>query len=103
MGHIYGRLDKPKFWDTINRVFKSPIFNDLNTLIVARIKSQLEYPESARDFIWTKSLFTAIDDYTLGTKRTLNSYWCETTGEIPKVSELGKFNFYISKNCVLPH
>ena len=110
LGHACGRLDRPKFWDTINRAFKSAIFSDLNSLIVTRVKYQLKYPESARDFISTKILFTALDDYALGTKRSLEDYleycsldlknkqvldgsWCEKGG-IPKVRSMQYIYMY---------
>ena len=39
-----------------------------------RIKYQLEYPECAKDFITPKSLSSYVEDYSMGTNRTLESY-----------------------------
>ena len=64
-------------------------------LVLNRVKYQLGYPESARDMIKPKSLFTAVDQYSMGTSRKLEDFlkivglnmttkevtftgWCET-------------------------
>jgi hypothetical protein len=64
-------------------------------LVLNRVKYQLGYPESAKDMVKPKSLFTAIDQYGMGTERSLDEYlkivgldmatkevtytaWCET-------------------------
>ena len=43
-------------------------------LILNRIKYQLGYPEAASDMIKPKSILTAIDQYTMGTERSIEDY-----------------------------
>ena len=81
------------------RVFTHGVHNPLQALILSRIKYQLGYPESAKDFIHPKSILTAVEQYTMGTERPLDDYlrmvglnmtekkvthtgWCEK-GEAP--------------------
>jgi len=71
--HRYARMNQPKFWGGLNNLFHKE-FNSIGSFVLGRVKSQLGYPESARDLLITKSLFTAIDDYTLGTNRSLHDY-----------------------------
>ena len=68
-------------------------------MVLDRIKYQLGYPESAKDMIKHKSLLTAVEQYSMGTERSLEDYlrnvgldmtskevtithWCET-GDVP--------------------
>lgn len=95
LGHHYVRNHKPKFWETIHRTFTSAIHNPLQMLVLNRIKYQLGYPESAKDMVKPKTLFTAADQYGMGNERSLEDYleivglnmdtkevtftgWCET-------------------------
>lgn len=95
LGHIYVRRHKPKFWESVHRVFTHGIHNPLQMLVLNRIKYQLGYPEAAADMIQPKSVLTAIDQYTMGTERNVQDYlklvgldmtkkevsftkWCET-------------------------
>jgi len=94
-GHHYVRNHKPKFWESIHRTFSFGVHNPLQMLVLNRVKYQLGYPESARDMIKPKSLFSAIEQYSMGTSRPLDEYlrivgldmntkevrftkWCET-------------------------
>lgn len=100
VGHIYVRRHKPKFWEAVGRLYWVGIHNPLSALVLQRVKTQLKYPESARDMIQTKSLFTALNKYSMGTKRSIDEYlamvgldpltktlneteWCET-GQPPE-------------------
>ena len=64
-------------------------------MILDRVKYQLGYPEAAKDMLSTKSLLTAVEQYSMGTERPLSQYlelvgldmttkevtmthWCET-------------------------
>jgi len=95
VGHIYVRRHKPKFWESVHRLFTYGVHNPLQAMVLDRIKYQLGYPEAARDMLSTKSVLTAIDQYTMGTARPLedylkmvglnmttkmvtNTHWCET-------------------------
>mmetsp|Transcript_58972 Transcript_58972/g.70326 ORF Transcript_58972/g.70326 Transcript_58972/m.70326 type:complete len:582 (-) Transcript_58972:182-1927(-) len=74
LGHIYVRRHKPKFWESMHRTFTFGISNPLGDYITNRIKMQLGYPESARDMIQAKSIFTAVDEYSMGTVRKMEDY-----------------------------
>jgi len=81
LGHIYVRANKPKFWETVGRVFQHRgIFKPLSLLVLDRIKYQLGYPESSRDMVKPKTVFTALDRYTLGTQRKLDDYLTQIAG-----------------------
>ena len=58
VGHHYERNTSPKFWDSLHRVFTAGVHNPLQLLVLKRIKTQLGYPEAARDMVKPKSLFT---------------------------------------------
>jgi hypothetical protein len=58
VGHHYERNASPKFWDSLHRVFTAGVHNPLQLLVLKRIKTQLGYPEAARDMVKPKSLFT---------------------------------------------
>jgi len=74
MGHIYVRRHKPKFWESVGRVFHPGFHNTIQMLIIQRIKHSMGYPEAAADMISPSSLLTAMDEYGLGEKRTLKDY-----------------------------
>ena len=99
VGHMYVRRHKPKFWEAVHRVFTYGIHNPLQMLVLCRIKYQLGYPEAAREMIMPKSNLTAVEQYSMGTERTLDKYlrlvglnikekkvaytdWCES-GHVP--------------------
>jgi len=72
--HMYVRRHTPKFWETVHRVFTHGIHNPLQMMILNRVKYQLGYPEASRDMILPKSLFTAIEQYSMGKARPLSDY-----------------------------
>jgi len=95
LGHHYVRNHKPKFWESVHRTFSFGVHNPLQMLVLNRVKYQLGYPESSKDMIKPKTLFTAIDQYSMGSTRSLDNYlkivgldmntkeviytaWCET-------------------------
>ena len=95
LGHHYVRNHKPKFWESVHRTFSFGVHNPLQMLVLNRVKYQLGYPESSKDMIKPKTLFTAVDQYSMGSTRTLDDYlkivglnmntkevtytaWCET-------------------------
>ncbi|MGK3746426.1 MAG: hypothetical protein ACI8RD_010332 [Bacillariaceae sp.] len=64
-------------------------------MVLDRVKYQLGYPEAAKDMLSSKSLLTAVEQYSMGTERPLSQYldlvgldmttkevtmtqWCET-------------------------
>ena len=74
MGHIYVRRHKPKFWESVGRVFHPGFHNSIQMFVINRIKHSMGYPECARDMVSPESLLTAMDDYGLGKVRTLKDY-----------------------------
>jgi hypothetical protein len=100
LSHIYVRRHKPKFWESVHRVYHPGVHNPLQMLVLNRVKYQLGYPEASKDFIWPKSILSAVDQYTMGTDRSVTDYltmvglnmtekkvtntrWCES-GQPPK-------------------
>lgn len=96
---MYVRRNKPKFWESVHRAFTYGIHNNLQMLVLDRIKHQLGYPEAAIDMLPKKSILTAVEQYSMGTERSLDRYlrmvglnmttkevhytaWCET-GQTP--------------------
>ncbi|KAL3774003.1 hypothetical protein ACHAW5_004853 [Stephanodiscus triporus] len=95
LGHLYARKNTPKFWDSLHRVFTAGVHNPLQLLVLNRVKHQLGYPEAAKDMVKPKTLFTAVEQYSMGSSRSLEDYlnivglnmntkevsytaWCET-------------------------
>lgn len=75
VGHMYVRRHKPKFWESVHRLFATPgVHNPLQAMVLDRIKYQLGYPEAARDMIKHRSLLTAVEQYGMGTARPLQDY-----------------------------
>jgi len=58
----------------VGRDFAPNVHNPLEALIVNRVKYQLGYPEAAKDMIASKSLLTAVEQYTMGSERSLSDY-----------------------------
>lgn len=73
VGHIYVREHKPKFWETMARFFKKASHDDLEALVLLRIKHQLGYPEAARDVI-DSNLLSDLNHYTMGHVRKIQDY-----------------------------
>lgn len=72
--HIYGRRKKPKFWESVHRLFHFGVHNPLQMLVLDRVKNQLGYPESADDFVQPRTILTHLDKYSMGTTRKLEDY-----------------------------
>ena len=58
----------------VGRDFSPDVHNPLQGMVIDRVKYQLGYPESAKDMISTKSLLTAVEQYSMGSERTLSQY-----------------------------
>ena len=43
-------------------------------MVLDRVKYQLGYPEAAKDMIASKSLLTAVEQYSMGSERPLSNY-----------------------------
>jgi len=74
VGHMYVRRHQPKFWETVGRDFSPGLHNPLQIMILDRLKYQLGYPEAAKDMISSKSLLTAVEQYSMGSERPLSDY-----------------------------
>eukprot|EP00536_Pseudo-nitzschia_multiseries_P006210 jgi/Psemu1/192547/e_gw1.129.71.1 len=74
VGHMYYRKHQPKFWETVGRDFSPNVFTPLQIMVLDRVKYQLGYPESAKDMIASKTLLTAVEQYSMGTERPLSQY-----------------------------
>ena len=74
VGHFYVRRHKPKFWESVHRMFTYGVHNPLQAMVLDRIKYQLGYPEAAKDMLKHRSVLTAVDHYTMGTARPLQDY-----------------------------
>lgn len=73
LGHVYVRQHKPKFWETIHRVFREDgMHNPLQKLVLYRIKHQLRYRDS--ETVPTNTLLAGLDRYGMGTQRSIESY-----------------------------
>ncbi len=100
VSHIYVRREKPKYWESVRRTYTFDVEQPLGLLVINRVKYLIGYPEAARDMIWPKSLLTAIEQFAMGSERSLESYlsmvgldmkqkkvlpthWCEL-GNVPK-------------------
>ncbi|KAL9190203.1 LOW QUALITY PROTEIN: hypothetical protein ACHAXT_007414 [Thalassiosira profunda] len=106
LDHHYVRNHKPKFWESVHRAFTYGVHNPLQMMVLNRVKYQLGYPEAARDMIKPHSLLTAVEQYSMGTSRSLEEYmkivgldmntkevtytaWCETGLPPPGFESLG--------------
>ena len=74
VGHIYVRRHKPKFWESVHRAFSPGVHNPLQAMVLDRVKHQLGYPEAAKDMLQSKSLLTAVEQYSMGKERPLDQY-----------------------------
>ena len=74
VGHIYVRRHKPKFWESVHRAFTFGVHNPLQAMVLNRVKYQLGYPEAAKDMLRPKNLLTAVEQYSMGTERSLEDY-----------------------------
>jgi hypothetical protein len=74
VGHIYVRSHKPKFWETMHRFFRTAGHDDIDTMVLLRIKNQLGYPEAARDYITNPTILDDLEHYSMGHERKLKDY-----------------------------
>lgn len=74
VGHMYVRRHKPKFWETVHRVFAYGIHTPLQLMVLDRVKFLMKYPEAARDMISTKSILAHVEEYAMGDVRTVDQY-----------------------------
>ena len=56
LNHYYVRRHYPKFWETVNRIFKRPIHNELVEIVIKRVKNMLGYSESNSECIFPKNI-----------------------------------------------
>ena len=56
VGHIYFRRHKPKFWESVHRLFSYGMHTPLQQMILERVKYLVKYPESAKDFLKFQSV-----------------------------------------------
>ena len=74
LNHYYVRRHYPKFWETVNRIFKKPIHNDLVEIIIKRVKSMLGYAESTAENVFPKSVLYRLEDWSMGSRRSFTTY-----------------------------
>ncbi|CAM9888894.1 unnamed protein product [Discosporangium mesarthrocarpum] len=73
--HFYLRRHKPKFWETVGRLFKKPgIHNPIQLMVINRVKNVLGYPESSSEVVEPRSLLAELDLYSDGPVRPLEEY-----------------------------
>jgi hypothetical protein len=75
LAHYYVRRHKPKFWESVNRLFKKPVHNQITSLVLKRVKNLLGYPESINEMVHPPSLLYELDRYSLGRERPPSGYW----------------------------
>jgi hypothetical protein len=74
LNHYYVRRHYPKFWESVNRFFKRPIHNNLVELVLKRVKSMLEYPESRAELVNPNSVLYRLEEWSMGTARSFKEY-----------------------------
>ena len=79
IAHQYrpGRLGLPKFWETVNRMFRGSNNNVIQHVMIKRIKNMVGYPDSKRSTIageGYEEILTDIEHYGLGSERTWQDY-----------------------------
>lgn len=102
VGHIYFRRKKPKFWESVHRLFHYGIHNPLQMLVLQRVKAQLNYPESQPDFIRPKTILSHVDKYSMGTERKLEDYLFMAGLDMVNKKEVTKPNNWCSKGMPPP-
>ncbi|KAG5175994.1 hypothetical protein JKP88DRAFT_228253 [Tribonema minus] len=74
VSHIYVREHKPKFWETVARLFGVDGFhNDLEGYIIHRVKCLIGYPESSSEQV-DATLLVHAELYREGPKRSVAEY-----------------------------
>jgi len=80
IAHHYrpGRLGLPKFWGSVNRLYKFKIGNNLlQSHVVQRVKNMVGYPSAAKEVLEQQGYGIVLKDqehYGLGTERSLDKY-----------------------------
>lgn len=74
LNHYYVRRHYPKFWESVNRFFKRPIHNNLVELVLKRVKSMLEYPESKAELVNPSSVLYRLEEWSMGSARSFKQY-----------------------------
>ncbi len=74
LNHYYVRRHYPKFWESVNRFFKRGIHNNLVEIVLKRVKTMLEYPESSPELVNPNSVLYRLEDWSMGTKRSFRQY-----------------------------
>ena len=74
LNHYYVRRHYPKFWESVNRFFKRPIHNNLVELVLKRVKTMLDYPESRPELINPSSVLYRLDEWSMGRERSFHEY-----------------------------
>jgi hypothetical protein len=74
VGHMYFRRHKPKYWESVGRFLWDGVDSLVQALVLNRIKHLLGYPESARDMVWPKTVYTAVEHYGMGNVRNVEDY-----------------------------
>jgi len=73
--HYYTRRHKPRFWETVGRVFQKPgIHNPIQLKVIERVKNLMGYPENHDDLIFPQTLIAHKDLYGMGNKRRLDHF-----------------------------
>jgi hypothetical protein len=75
LAHYYIRKHKPKFWESVNRLFRNQVHNPIVALVIKRIKNLLGYPESSRELLYPPSLLYRLEEYHIGSERPAELYW----------------------------
>mmetsp|Transcript_112 Transcript_112/g.177 ORF Transcript_112/g.177 Transcript_112/m.177 type:complete len:165 (+) Transcript_112:3-497(+) len=74
--HYYVRRHKPKFWETVGRVFGRPgIHNPIQLKVMDRVKNILGYPETHDDIVYPPTLLAYKDLYGVGNKRRMDHFY----------------------------
>ncbi|KAG5175993.1 glycosyltransferase [Tribonema minus] len=97
--HIYVREHKPKFWETVGRLFQQDgIHNDIQGYIINRPKYIIGYPESSSEQV-DATLLAHTDVYGVGPKRPLAEYMA-MVGLDPVAKEASRIDWCVK--CEAP-
>jgi len=74
--HVYVRRHRPKFWESVGRLFKMPgeIYNPVQLKIIDRVKNILGYPETSDEIIYPSTLTAYKELYGIGYKRKMEDF-----------------------------
>jgi len=75
VSHEYVRAESPKFWESVGVIFGNEgLHNELDLLILARIKHQLGYPDASFSKVKDKTLLQHLKRFSMGNKRKLQDF-----------------------------